>query len=650
MLLFVESGILIYNEFSACFFIDLVYLCILNNITACVYMQSFNFDNSLELIVHDSPDAILMIDHQLIVCEINRRFCEIFEQPKTFFSGKSLNELIEYFFEGEALDEIRTVLHRLTDGSPLSLKYDLKYRNSHFDVHLLTNTKSKYIYLIFKDVTDYHRALKELRASEHRYRMLSGLTFEGILIHKDARLLDCNASFLEMLGYERVEIEGMDLLELIPLVEDRMRVVENVAQRVHLPYEITVRRKDGTVFPAELEAKNVVYHGEEMRIVAVRNISERKILMERNVLLSRAVEQSPVSIVLTDANASIEYVNPIFEQRTGYSFEEAVGQNPRILQSGYHSKAFYQQMWEVLANGKTWQGELKNRTKAGEVLWESVSISPIFNEMGSVEHFVGVKEDITSRIETLEELRLAKEKAEESNRLKSAFLATMSHELRTPLNQIIGFSEIIPKLTQDESIVDFAKQINKSGNELFALIEDIFQMAMVEHSPVLLRRNKVEIGLIIRLLNESLHEIVQVSGKLEFLETSVEVEPGLESKVIVIDKPKVIQAVTQLIRNAVKFTSNGFVRIKVSLSDDLLLSIAVADSGIGIPENKLDIIFDFFRQADESLTRVYGGVGIGLALSKKIAEALNANIYVETKVNEGSTFTFVVPVENGTSE
>lgn len=613
-------------------------------------MQSFNSDNSFELIVHDSPDAILMIDHQLIVCEINRRFCEIFEQPKTFFSGKSLNELIEYFFEGEALDEIRTVLHRLTDGSPLSLKYDLKYRNSHFDVHLLTNTKSKYIYLIFKDVTDYHRALKELRASEHRYRMLSGLTFEGILIHKDARLLDCNASFLEMLGYERVEIEGMDLLELIPLVEDRMRVVENVAQRVHLPYEITVRRKDGTVFPAELEAKNVVYHGEEMRIVAVRNISERKRLMERNVLLSRAVEQSPVSIVLTDANASIEYVNPIFEQRTGYSFEEAVGQNPRILQSGYHSKAFYQQMWEVLANGKTWQGELKNRTKAGEVLWESVSISPIFNEMGSVEHFVGVKEDITSRIETLEELRLAKEKAEESNRLKSAFLATMSHELRTPLNQIIGFSEIIPKLTQDESIVDFAKQINKSGNELFALIEDIFQMAMVEHSPVLLRRNKVEIGQIIRLLNESLHEIVQVSGKLEFLETSVEVEPGLESKVIVIDKPKVIQAVTQLIRNAVKFTSNGFVRIKVSLSDDLLLSIAVADSGIGIPENKLDIIFDFFRQADESLTRVYGGVGIGLALSKKIAEALNANIYVETKVNEGSTFTFVVPVENGTSE
>lgn len=613
-------------------------------------MQSFNSDNSFELIVHDSPDAILMIDHQLIVCEINRRFCEIFEQPKTFFSGKSLNELIEYFFEGEALDEIRTVLHRLTDGSPLSLKYDLKYRNSHFDVHLLTNTKSKYIYLIFKDVTDYHRALKELRASEHRYRMLSGLTFEGILIHKDVRLLDCNASFLEMLGYERVEIEGMDLLELIPLVEDRMRVVENVAQRVHLPYEITVRRKDGTVFPAELEAKNVVYHGEEMRIVAVRNISERKILMERNVLLSRAVEQSPVSIVLTDANASIEYVNPIFEQRTGYSFEEAVGQNPRILQSGYHSKAFYQQMWEVLANGKTWQGELKNRTKAGEVLWESVSISPIFNEMGSVEHFVGVKEDITSRIETLEELRLAKEKAEESNRLKSAFLATMSHELRTPLNQIIGFSEIIPKLTQDESIVDFAKQINKSGNELFALIEDIFQMAMVEHSPVLLRRNKVEIGQIIRLLNESLHEIVQVSGKLEFLETSVEVEPGLESKVIVIDKPKVIQAVTQLIRNAVKFTSNGFVRIKVSLSDDLLLSIAVADSGIGIPENKLDIIFDFFRQADESLTRVYGGVGIGLALSKKIAEALNANIYVETKVNEGSTFTFVVPVENGTSE
>lgn len=499
-------------------------------------------------------------------------------------------------------------------------------------------------------------ALRQLKSSDAKYRMLIEQSIDAIFMVFRGRIIYVNHNFEALFGITAEEVmqEDFPLASLLQpgcnkqIVQVIQPAIDNPGTSIDV--EMKLALSNGKVLVAEIAFSSFEYNDEIAYQGVIHDITERKILMERNVLLSRAVEQSPVSIVLTDANASIEYVNPIFEQRTGYSFEEAVGQNPRILQSGYHSKAFYQQMWEVLANGKTWQGELKNRTKAGEVLWESVSISPIFNEMGSVEHFVGVKEDITSRIETLEELRLAKEKAEESNRLKSAFLATMSHELRTPLNQIIGFSEIIPKLTQDESIVDFAKQINKSGNELFALIEDIFQMAMVEHSPVLLRRNKVEIGQIIRLLNESLHEIVQVSGKLEFLETSVEVEPGLESKVIVIDKPKVIQAVTQLIRNAVKFTSNGFVRIRVSLSDDLLLSIAVADSGIGIPENKLDIIFDFFRQADESLTRVYGGVGIGLALSKKIAEALNANIYVETKVNEGSTFTFVVPVENGTSE
>lgn len=370
--------------------------------------------------------------------------------------------------------------------------------------------------------------------------------------------------------------------------------------------------------------------------------------MERNTLLSRAVEQSPVSIVITDANATIEYANPTFEQRTGYSLHEAVGQNPRILQSGEHSPDFYRQMWEVLLSGKTWTGELKNKTKEGLVLWESVSISPIYSDQGIVEHYVGVKEDITSRIDTLDQLRQAKEKAEESNRLKSAFLATMSHELRTPLNQIIGFSGIIPQLTQDELVVDFAKQINKSGNELFSLIEDIFQMAMVEHSPVVLRRNRVGIGNIAELLKISLSDLLQTTGKQDVIRMSVDVEPATAARHIITDKPKLIQALTQLLRNAVKFTSGGFVTVKIELTDDLNLKIAVADSGIGIPEDKLDIIFDFFRQADESLTRVYGGVGIGLALSKKIAEAMNAHIRVETEVGKGSVFTFITPVEEGT--
>lgn len=497
-------------------------------------------------------------------------------------------------------------------------------------------------------------ALKQLKSSDMKYRMLIEQSIDAIFMIFRGRMIYINHNFEQLFGVNSLDVSADGFKFNSLLTPGCYNQVERyILQAVRNPgssinFEMKLELANGKVLDAEIAFSSFEYHDEIAYQGVIHDISVRKKIMERNILLSRAVEQSPVSIVITDANATIEYANPTFEQRTGYSLHEAVGQNPRILQSGEHSPDFYRQMWEVLLSGKTWTGELKNKTKEGLVLWESVSISPIYSDQGIVEHYVGVKEDITSRIDTLDQLRQAKEKAEESNRLKSAFLATMSHELRTPLNQIIGFSGIIPQLTQDESVVDFAKQINKSGNELFSLIEDIFQMAMVEHSPVVLRRNRVVIGNIAELLKISLSDLLQTTGKQDVIRMSVDVEPATAARHIITDKPKLIQALTQLLRNAVKFTSGGFVTVKIELTDDLNLKIAVADSGIGIPEDKLDIIFDFFRQADESLTRVYGGVGIGLALSKKIAEAMNAHIRVETEVGKGSVFTFITPVEEGT--
>ncbi|MDD3194437.1 MAG: PAS domain S-box protein [Paludibacter sp.] len=395
----------------------------------------------------------------------------------------------------------------------------------------------------------------------------------------------------------------------------------------------------------EIAFSSFQYNDEVAYQGVIHDISQRKKLLERNVLLSRAMEQSPVSIVITNSEATIEYVNPAYERSTGYTFEELIGRNQNILKSGHHPSEFYAQMWEQLKNGKIWQGEIKNRTKNGNILWESMSISPIFNTQGALEHFVGVKEDITAKMQTLEELRIAKEKAEESDRLKSAFLATMSHELRTPLNQIIGFSGIIPQMTDDDSIIEFASQINKSGNDLLALIEDIFQMSMVEKTPVVLRRNEVKIKDILHQLKIYLEELLVESGKTDEIRLDYSIQESLIERSIITDKPKLIQALLQIIKNAVKFTHKGVISLQFELTPSRILNISIKDTGIGIPAEKLNYIFDFFRQGDESLTRTYGGVGIGLALSKKIAEAMNARIHVTTRENVGSEFTFELPLD-----
>ncbi|HLN56638.1 MAG TPA: PAS domain S-box protein, partial [Bacteroidales bacterium] len=174
-----------------------------------------------------------------------------------------------------------------------------------------------------------------------------------------------------------------------------------------------------------------------------KTINEKEKSEEKLRLLFMAVEQSPVSIVVTNQDGTIEYVNKRFTVITGYSKEEAIGNNPRILKSGYHTDEFYKSVWENLKSGREWFGEMKNKRRNGEFYWENVLISPMTDENGKITHYVGVKEDVTEKKAILENLISAKEKAEESDRLKTAFLHNISHEIRTPLNAIVGFSTFL---------------------------------------------------------------------------------------------------------------------------------------------------------------------------------------------------------------
>ncbi len=372
-----------------------------------------------------------------------------------------------------------------------------------------------------------------------------------------------------------------------------------------------------------------------------RDITEQKKSTETIHKLSKGIEQNPSSIVITDINGAIEYVNPKFTEITGYSADEAIGQNPRIVKSGNTPDEVYQQMWKVLISGEVWRGEFQNRKKNGELYWEWAIITSIRNEQGTITNYIALKEDISLRKQMEAELIVAKEKAEESDRLKSAFLANMSHEIRTPLNGIIGFSELlIDSDFEFDQKQEFIGHIISNGNNLLTIISDILDISKIESGEISIRKSQIKVRKFLdetRALNIRKVEEKQLRFNLVCL-----IPETVPDVFVLADKDRLLQIFNNLISNALKFTSEGYIQLGCRLigSD---VEFHVKDSGIGIPPEFHDKVFDRFRQVETSHTRKFGGNGLGLAITKNLVELMGGKIWIESEPGKGSTFFFTLP-------
>lgn len=363
-------------------------------------------------------------------------------------------------------------------------------------------------------------------------------------------------------------------------------------------------------------------------------------------LLSRAIEHSPVSVVITDKNGNIEYVNPKFEALTGYSLDEAKGQNPRILQSGVHPLAFYKGLWETILSGKEWKGEFNNKKKNGELYTESAIISPILNRHGEISYFVAVKEDITEKKRMLEDLIKAKEKAEESDKLKTAFLNNISHEIRTPFNGILGYLSILQhdELSQNEKDEYFGI-INNSAYRLMNTINDIVEISQIQSGQMKLVNQDISIK------NVAEEQFVRFKSEAERKGLSYLLNFDLPGEIALIstDGLKLKTIIYNLVDNALKFTALGSVEFNISKTGDFM-KFSITDTGIGIPENKKPTIFDRFMQVDASKTRLFEGLGLGLSISKAYVEMMDGEIWVDSEVDKGSTFCFTIPYKSSSDD
>jgi PAS domain S-box-containing protein len=266
-----------------------------------------------------------------------------------------------------------------------------------------------------------------------------------------------------------------------------------------------------------------------------------------------------------------------------------------------------------------------------------------YNEKGQPTKAIGTVRDMTRRKEAELELLKAKEKAEESDRLKAAFLATMNHELRTPLNHILGFAELL-KLGPEQAF-EYAQNIQNSGQHLLNIIEDIFKLAMADQSGIILRNQFFSLNNLYSQGKQSLTEILENSEKSQNIKLIFKPDLSILSKNVSADLNKINQVLGNLFKNAVKFTQSGDIEFGMMFNQPGWLTLYVRDTGIGIQADKQHVIFDFFRQADDSNSRTHEGIGIGLAISKKITEILNGTLTFVSEQGNGSTFYFSIPVE-----
>ena len=488
-------------------------------------------------------------------------------------------------------------------------------------------------------------AIAQLKASNERYKTVMQQAGDAIfLCDMDGNITDANEKTFEVLNFSEQELLQKKVSELASssiTKKQKKEIWSRLLKEKTLEFETILCNKTGREFPVEVSSGIVEIGGENFVLSIARNISERKKNEEKIRQFSLVVEQSPASIVITNLEGIIEYVNKKFTKVTGYTAEEILGMNPRILKSGKMPDSLYKELWGTITAGKEWHGELINRKKDNNLYWELVSISPVKNEKGETTHYIAVKEDITGHKEIEAELRKAKQKAEESNKLKSEFLANMSHEIRTPMNGIMGFASLLEDDDlSPESRRNYVQIIQNSTRQLLHIIDEILEVSKLQTRQVKKEDTKLNINEILMQCFSEFDRKAKNKG------LSLYVKKGLPDGAarIYVDGEKLHKIIDNLLENALKFTQQGHVEMGYNRRRNKL-EFYVKDTGIGISYDARELIFEQFSQEDKKLSRSEGGLGLGLSIVKGNVELLNGKIRLESEKGKGSTFFVDIPYQ-----
>lgn len=485
----------------------------------------------------------------------------------------------------------------------------------------------------------------ELKKREEIYRFMFANNPQPMWIYdlETLAFLEVNHAAIGHYGYSRKEFLSMTLKDIRPPedIPALLKDVELTKRKYNPAGEWRHLKKNGELIYVEIISHSITFNNSKARHVLVKDITAQKKTLEalkfseekyRSIFenVQDVFYQTNIEGLIIDVSPSVKY---FYE----FSREDLVGKSIAAIYSITEEREVL--MKTIFEKKEVHDYPLRIKTKSGIIKFISINAHLILDSEGKPHHIDGSIRNITERMELFQKLFAAKEKAEESDRLKTAFLHNISHEIRTPLNAIIGFSGFLEQSElsplERKEYIDI---IYDSNNQLLSIINDILNISTIEAGQVKIQESQFD-------LNEVINNLYK-HYKSEFVRKNLvcELELGFLDReaIIISDENKLTQIISNLLNNALKFTHHGFVKFGYTVKDEFI-EFFVEDTGIGISTVEQDKIFERFYQIEKSISRIYGGTGLGLSISNAYIELLGGKIWLDSSLGKGTTFYFTIP-------
>jgi PAS domain S-box-containing protein len=617
-------------------------------------------EGNIRAMFENAADGIITIDSRGNILSFNPAASRIFGYEIDEIIGKDVSMLMPERMRPKHDGGMK---HYLATGESHIIGKGIEVDGLHKDgrevpLHLSVSEvevgESRSFTGIVRDFTELRRVHDQLERSETRMRAVLNTAADGICtIEADGSVIGFNPAMTRIFGYSEKEMLGQSITLLLPEEARAGHIAwlneflgEGEERAIGRSAEFEALRKDGTRIHINLSVSEVMFGEVQHFTGIVRDITD---LQAVHGELESAKERFELAVRGTNdglwdwqvASGEVFY-SPRMKEQLGYADDEL----PNVLESWDNQlhpddrERVWQEVRDHLEKRVPYASEHRLRTKSGAYRWFLERGQAVWSDDGEPLRMLGSTTDITERKVAELELSQARDAALESDRLKTEFLANMSHELRTPLNSIIGHSEILLEDLSDPEMVDDVGRILTAGRHLLDLVNDLLNLERIEAGKTTLHVESFDARTVVEDVAATVQPLIEANGNR--LEWSVDTSLGrLES-----DSVKLRQILFNLLSNAAKFTKSGTIALDVlpeAHGEDSWVLVRVKDEGIGIPSDRLPRIFESFTQADSTVSRKYGGTGLGLTLTQRLSRLLGGDIEVASKEGRGSTFEVRIP-------